>query len=148
MKILNELPSAIRKEVVKRFLYGLGAVLFFIVILLTSKDFLLCIPCCLISLFSFFLSGIMIYNYKKGKVISIIGICTVIERKKIRKTIASILLDVDGKAVKIQIKGRKTRINEGDTVQVYLLESSKVYNYENKFVISDYYALEVQDVVI
>lgn len=90
----------------------------------------------------------MIYNYKKGRVISIIGICTVIERKKIRKTIASILLDVDGKAVKIQIKGRKTRINEGDTVQVYLLESSKVYNYENKFVISDYYALEVQDVVI
>ncbi len=146
MKILNDLPSAIRKEVVKRFLYGLGAVLFFIVILLTSKDFLLCIPCCLISLFSFFLSGIMIYNYKKGRIISFVGRCVKIERKKIIKTVSSILLDVDGKAVKIQIKGRKTRINEGDTVQVYILESLKVYIYENKFVISDYYAMEVQNV--
>lgn len=148
MKILNDLPSAIRKEVVKRFLYGLGAVLFFIVILLTSKDFLLCIPCCLISILSFFNSGIIIYHYKKGRIISFVGRCVKIERKKIIKTVSSILLDVDGKAVKIQIKGRKTKINEGDTVQVYILESSKVYNYENKFVISDYYALEVQDVVI
>ncbi|MBR2884871.1 MAG: hypothetical protein IKB93_08795, partial [Clostridia bacterium] len=95
---------------------------------------------------SFFASGIVIYHYKKGKIISIVGICIEIERKRIRKSITSILLDVDGKAVKIRIKGRKTKINEGDSVQVYILESTKVYNYENKFVISDYYAMEVQDV--
>ena len=148
MKILNELPSAIRKEVVKRFLYGIIALLFFVIVILTSKDILLCIPCAIIALLSFFASGIVIYHYKKGRIISFVGRCVKIERKKIIKTVSSILLDVDGKAVKIQIKVRKTKINEGDTVQVYILESSKVYNYENKFVISDYYALEVQDVVI
>lgn len=146
MKILNELPSAIRKEVVKRFLYGIIALLFFVIVILTSKDILLCIPCAIIALLSFFASGIVIYHYKKGKIISIVGICIEIERKRIRKSITSILLDVDGKAVKIRIKGRKTKINEGDSVQVYILESTKVYNYENKFVISDYYAMEVQDV--
>ena len=146
MKILNELPTPIRKEVLKRFLYGFAALLFFVIILLTSKDFLLCVPCVLISIFSFFGSGIVIYHYKKGKIISIIGICVEIERKKIRKTITSILLDVDGKPVKMRIKGHKSRIYEGDAVHVYILESTKVYNYENEFVISDYYAMEVQNV--
>lgn len=146
MKILNELPSAIRKEVVKRFLYGIVALLFFVIVILTSKDIILCIPCAIIALLSFFALGIIIYNYKKGKVISIAGICIEIERKKLRKTVSSILLNVDGKAVKMRIKGRRTKINEGDTVHVYILESTKVYNYENKFVISDYYAMEVQDV--
>ena len=146
MKIFNELPAPLRKEVIKRFLYGVAALLFFVIIQLRTKDFLLCVPCVLISLFSFFSSGIIIYHYKKGKIITIIGICVEIERKKIRKTITSILLDVDGKPVKMRIKGHKTKIYEGDSVLVYILESTKVYNYENEFVISDYYAMEVQNV--
>ena len=146
MKIIKNLPMAIKKEVVKRFLYGIAALIFFVVVLLASKDFLLCIPCFLISIFSFFNSGIIIYHYKKGRIISFVGTCVEIERKRIIKTASSILLDVDRKAVKMRIKGRKTKINEGDSVQVYILESTKVYNFENKFVISDYYAMEVQDV--
>lgn len=140
----KKIPESLQKEILKRFGYAFLVLIISIILIITTKDWILCVPCFFICLY-LCVSAVTLYiNSVKGKIICITGICVEIECSRFKKNGRSISLDVDGKSVKLPFKRRIKGIQEGCTVSVYMNEKTKVYNNQLGFVICDYYVLEVE----
>ena len=140
----KKIPEAIQKEILKRIGYTALVIIVSLILILTTKDWILCFPCFFISLY-LLISAITLYiNSVKCKIICITGICVEIERSRLKRNGKSVSLDVDGKCVKLPFKRRIKGIEEGSMVSVYMNEKTKVYNNQLGFVICDYYILEVK----
>ena len=140
----KKIPEAIQKEILKRIGYTALVIIVSLILILTTKDWILCFPCFFISLY-LLISTITLYiNSVKGEIICITGICVEIESSRLKRNGKSVSLDVDGKCVKLPFKRRIKGIEEGSMVSVYMNEKTKVYNNQLGFVICDYYILEVK----
>lgn len=140
----KKIPEALQKEILKRIGYTALVIVVSLVLILTTKDWILCVPCLFISLYLSFTAITLYINSIKGKIICITGICVEIERSRFKRNGKSISLDVEGKCVKLPFKRRIKGVQEGSTVSVYMNEKTKVYNNQFGFVICDYYVLEVE----
>lgn len=140
----KKVPEPLQKEILKRIGYVALVIIVSLILILTTSDWILCVPCVFISLY-LLISAITLYiNSVKGKIICITGTCVDIERSRIKRSGKSISLDVEGKYVKLPFKRKIKGIQEGSTVSVYMNEKTKVYNNQFGFVICDYYILEVE----
>lgn len=140
----KKIPAPLQKEILKRLGYAGLVIIVSVILILTTKDWILCIPCFFISLYLVISAAILYYNSVKGKIICITGICVEIERSRLKRTGKSISLDVEGKCVKLPFKRRIKGVQEGCEISVYMNEKAKVYNIQFGFVICDYYVLEVE----
>ena len=140
----KKIPEALQKEILKRIGYTALVIVVSLVLILTTKDWILCVPCLFISLYLCITAITLYINSVKGKIICITGICVEIERSRIKKNGKSISLDVEGKCVKLPFKRRIKGVQAGSMVSVYMNEKTKVYNNQFGFVICDYYILEVE----
>ena len=140
----KKIPEPLQKEILKRIGYSTLVIAVSLILILTTNDWILSVPCLFISLY-LLISAITLYiNSVKGKIICITGICVEIERSRFKRNGKSISLDVEGKCVKLPFKRRIKGAQEGSTVSVYMNEKTKVYNNQLGFVICDYYILEVE----
>ena len=140
----KQIPESLQREILKRISLAGLIVIISIVLILTTKDWILCVPCFFICLY-LIISAITLYiNSANGKIICITGICIEIERSWLKRSGKSISLNVDGKCVKLPFKHRIKGVQEGSKVTVYMNEKTKVYNNQFGFVICDYYILEVE----
>lgn len=140
----KKIPEAIQKEILKRIGYTALVIIVSLILILTTKDWILCFPCLFISLYLCVTAITLYINSVKDKIICITGICVEIERARLKRNGKSVSLDVDGKCVKLPFKRRIKGIQVGSTVSVYMNEKTKVYNNQFGFVICDYYILEVE----
>ena len=140
----KKIPEALQKEILKRIGYTALVIVVSLVLILTTKDWILCVPCLFISLYLCITAITLYINSVKGKIICITGICVEIERSRIKKNGKSISLDVEGKCVKLPFKRRIKGVQEGSIVSVYINYKTKVYNNQFGFVICDYYIFEVE----
>ena len=143
-KIFKKIPEPLQKEILKRIGYSFLVVIISIILILTTRDWILSVPCFFLCLY-LLVSAITLYiNSIKNKIICITGTCVEIERSRLKRNGKSISLDIDGKTVKLPFKRRIKGVQEGSTVAVYMHEKTKVYNNQFGFVICDYYILEVE----
>ena len=140
----KKIPETLQKEILKRIGYTALVIVVSLVLILTTKDWILCVPCLFISLYLCITAITLYINSVKGKIICITGICVEIERSRLKRNGKSVSLDVEGRCVKLPFKRRIKGIQEGSTVSVYMNEKTKVYNNQFGFVMCDYYILEVE----
>ena len=140
----KKIPEPLQKEILKRIGYSTLVIAVSLILILTTNDWILCVPCLFISLYLSVTAITLYINSVKGKIICITGICVEIERSRFKRNGKSISLDVEGKCVKLPFKRRIKGVQEGSTVSVYMNEKTKVYNNQFGFVICDYYILEVE----
>ena len=140
----KKIPEPLQKEILKRIGYSTLVIAVSLILILTTNDWILCVPCLFISLYLCVTAITLYINSVNGKIICITGICVEIERSRLKRNGKSVSLDVDGKCVKLPFKRRIKGIQEGSTVSVYMNEKTKVYNNQFGFVICDYYILEVE----
>ena len=140
----KKIPEPLQKEILKRIGYSTLVITVSLILILTTNDWILCVPCLFISLYLCVTAITLYLNSVNGKIICITGICVEIERSRLKRNGKSVSLDVDGKCVKLPFKRRIKGIQEGSTVSVYMNEKTKVYNNQFGFVICDYYILEVE----
>ena len=140
----KKIPEPLQKEILKRIGYSTLVIAVSLILILTTNDWILCVPCLFISLYLCVTAITLYINSVNGKIICITGICVEIERSRLKRNGKSVSLDVDGKCVKLPFKRRIKGIQEGSTVSVYMNEKTKVYNNQFGFVLCDYYILEVQ----
>ena len=139
----NKIPERIQKEILKRIGYMLLVLIVSIILIITTKDWILILPCVFICLY-LLISAITLYiNGIKGKIVCITGICVGIEYSRLKKNNRTVSLDVNGKIFKLPFKHRIRGVQEGCEISVYMNEKTKVYNNPQGFVICDYYAMEV-----
>lgn len=140
----KKIPEPLQKEILKRIGYSTLVIAVSLILILTTNDWILSVPCLFISLYLCITAITLYINSVKGKIICITGICVEIERSRFKRNGKSISLDVEGKCVKLPFKRRIKGVQEGSTVSVYMNEKTKVYNNQLGFVICDYYILELE----
>ena len=140
----KKIPEPLQKEILKRIGYSTLVIAVSLILILTTNDWILCVPCLFISLYLCVTAITLYINSVKVRIICITGICVEIERSRLKRNGKSVSLDVEGKLVKLPFKRRIKGIQEGSTVSVYMNEKTKVYNNQFGFVICDYYILEVE----
>lgn len=141
----KKILEPLQKEILKRLGFACLVIIISIILILTTKDWILSVPCFFISIYLIISAFILYNNSVKGRIICVSGICVEIERSRLRRTGKSISLDVEGKRVKLPFKRRIKGVIEGCSVSVYMHERTKVYNNQMGFVICDYYVLEVEN---
>ena len=136
------IPEAFKKQIMKRFVF----VLIFLAISIRAaangmewRMFLSAVLCGCAMLIS------TIHLYKKalaGRYIRLQGSCIKIEYSGFRKRIKYIYLKLEKGVIRIPVKERINNLVTGDTVTVYFSNMEIVYQEDDLFMISDYYALE------
>ncbi len=140
----SNIPKSLQKQILVRLIAGMVFLLLLIVILVCFRDLYFALPCLLLSGF-LFINGIhLFYNGSKGKYICIYGICEHIETFGIRKRIKAIGIAFDGYSLRIPVRERMKRLSIGDTVIVYLSETTPVYEQDGEYMVCSYYALEAE----
>lgn len=141
---LQSLPAALRRQILFRLCLGSAALLLFFVILLSSWDIYLCIPCLILSTFLIVNGGWLLYNCIKGAYVTVQGVCFEIETKGILKRVKAFYLSSEDRQLKVPARQRIRNLRCGDTVTVYMSNKTPVYESGNIYTICSYHALDIR----
>lgn len=139
----KQLPQALQKQIIYRFLFGGIFLALFFIILICFRDYYLYIPAIFFALFLIVNGAFLLYNCIKGDYLCVEGICKRVEVTGFRKRIKSIYADVGDNTLRIMIKQRLKNVAVGDTIVVYLAEKTPVYDQDGGYMINSYHALEI-----
>lgn len=140
----GKLPQALQKQVLFRSGASVLFWLLFIIILSSFRDIYLILPCLLLAGYLTGSSIWLFYQSVAGNYMHLQGECVCLETIGIRKRVRSVHLALEQGIVKIPIRQRIRRLSEGDTVSIYVAEKTPVYERDGIYIISSYYAMEIQ----
>lgn len=109
-----------------------------------SRDLYLLLPCvlCMIWLAG---SGFWLFlQAAGGNYMCLQGQCIRIDTSGLRKRVRAVHLALEQGTVKIPVRYRISKLSEGDTVSIYLAEKTPVFERDDTYIISSYYAMEIQ----
>ena len=139
-----KMPKALQRQVLFRSGGG-GLFLMILLFLMTgSRDLYLLLPCvlCMIWLAG---SGFWLFlQAAGGNYMCLQGQCIRIDTSGLRKRVRAVHLALEQGTVKIPVRYRISKLSEGDTVSIYLAEKTPVFERDDTYIISSYYAMEIQ----
>ncbi len=140
----GKMPQALQKQVLFRSGVSFLFWLLFIIILISFQDIYLILPCLLLACYLTGSSIWLFYQSVAGNYMHLQGECIRLETIGIRKRVRSVHLALEQGIVKIPVRQRIRRLSEGDTVNIYVAEKTPVYERDGIYIISSYYAMEIQ----
>lgn len=140
----EKMPQALQKQVLFRFGGSVLLWVLFIIILSSFRDIYLILPCLLLAGYLTGSSIWLFYQSVAGNYMHLQGECIRLETIGIRKRVRSLHLALEQGIVKISVRQRIRRLSEGDTVSIYVAEKTPVYERDGIYIISSYYAMEIQ----
>lgn len=139
-----KVPKALRRQVLFR--YGGGGLFLMILLFLMtgSRDLYLLLPC-ILCIFWLAGSGFWLFlQAAEGNYMRLQGQCIRIDTSGLRKRVRAVHLALEQGTVKIPVRYRISKLSEGDTVSIYLAEKTPVFERDDTYIISSYYAMEIQ----
>lgn len=133
----------IKKQILARFGLGFLSLFLAILILIIAKDFILSLPCWLLFAYMAITAGIMLFNSIKGDIVAVTGYCVKIEQTKLCKQVKAVFIQTEKGQLKVPIRKKIHRLNEGDTVTVFMPSITRIYVQDNYLVILGYYAIDI-----
>ena len=136
------IPAMLKKQIIIKLLLG---ILTFVAVIIAvfKREVYLLLPSAALC-FAFAYDGIsMLRNCLLKKYTVVEGTCEDIAFTAFRKRVKYITIECDGCKVKIVIRQKQNKVGIGKTVKIYIPQSAAVYQYDEKKVICDFYALEV-----
>ncbi len=139
----KNIPQALKTQIFIRL--GLAALALILAILMSviAKDFLLGLPCWVQFVYMGINGGILLYNGITENYVSIIGTCISVERSRIFRRIKTVTIQTEKGKLKVPIRKRIKKLNEGVNVTVYVSVKSRVYDNGDGMAIFGYYAIDV-----
>lgn len=138
------MPQALQKQVLFRSGTSVLFWLLFIIILSSFQDIYLIVPCLLLAGYLTGSSVWLFFQSVAGNYMHLQGECVRLETIGIRKKVRSVHLALEQGIVKIPVRQRIRKLSEGDTVSIYVAEKTPVYERDGRYIISSYYAMEIQ----
>lgn len=84
----------------------------------------------------------------QGRYLALRGTVLNAEQTMIRKHTKVIILEAEGKALRIQLRNRHIKVVQGDTVALYLADTTKLYPWRGMYQLSGYLALSTHDMSV
>ena len=135
------IPTILKKQIIIKILLGILSFVA-VIIAVCKREVYLLLPSVALC-FACAYDGIsMLCNCLSKKYTVIEGICEDIAFTAFRKRVKYITIECEGCRVKIVIRQKQNKVGIGKTVKIYIPQSAAVYQYDEKKVICDFYALE------
>ena len=128
-RILRMLPPALQRQLMIQaglalLALVLAVVALFFFSLIISVPFLLGA-----SLLAF--SALRLYHIgTQGQYLILRGTVMKVERTSVRQQMKSLLLEVDGKALQVVLRNRHVTVQEGETVKLYISDTTPLYEWQ------------------
>ena len=139
---LKKIPSALKKQVILRFLLGVLIFILYDILIADSRNIYISLPVLIISVFLITNGSILLYNCVAEEYMCVSGLCQSVCKTRFLRRIKYFTMLCDDKTVRIyphsQIKGFK----EGAAIKIYLSDKTSVYANGTEYVILSYYAVE------
>ena len=145
MKKFKELPIPLKKQTIYRLAFGVLSLLAFALIVIFTRDFILSLPCLLLSVYLLINGGAMLFNCIAGQYVTVQGTCTEIERTALRKRVKAFYISSEKGAWKIPSRHRAKGIAAGADITVYMPSKTRVFEQNDVFIASGYYTYEVRN---
>ena len=140
----KQLPAILQRQILTRLVLGGFFILLFIILIFTTKDIVLALPCVILGLYLVINGGAILFNCLVGKVITVSGKCVEIQHSRIFKRVKSIYIQTEDKELKIPIRKKMRELTIGVTINVYIPEKATVYEKDGKFATGTFYAVEMK----
>lgn len=138
----NKLPVSLKRQILYRIAAGGIFLLIFTFILIFAHDFILSMPCLIISVYFIANGGIMLFNCVAGRYVTIKGTFTEVEKTALRKRVKAFYVLSDKGTWKILTQRKIKGIAIGGDVIVYMPSKMRVFEHNGVLVASGYYAYE------
>lgn len=139
---LTNLPKPIKRLILWRCGIAFAALVLFAVLLGITKDFILALPCIILSLFLIVSCGILFINYCEGNVICLDCICVNLEYTILRNRIKAFQVETDCRTIRFLTRRRLRNLQIGDKFTIYLSKKTPVYERDGVDVICEFYTIE------
>ena len=84
----------------------------------------------------------------QGRYLALRGTVLNAEQTMIRKHTKVIILEAEGKALRIQLRNQHMKVAQGDIVALYLADTTKLYPWRGMYQLSGYLALSTHDMSV
>ena len=84
----------------------------------------------------------------QGRYLALRGTVLHVEQTIMRRHTKVIILEAEGKALRIQLRNRHIKVVQGDTVALYLADTTKLYPWRGMYQLSGYLALSTHDMSV
>lgn len=137
------IPKPMKTQIFARFGISFLSLIIAVLMLAIAKDFILSLPCLLLFGYMAVNGGIILYNGFTEKFVAVSGECVEIERTQLRKRVRVLYIQTEKGQMKVPIRKRIGRLNEGDIITVYMPTKTRIYEQDNCLVIFGYYAIDI-----
>ncbi len=137
------IPKPMKTQIFARFGISFLSLIIAVLMLAIAKDFILSLPCLLLFGYMAVNGGIILYNGFTEKFVAVSGECVKIERTQLRKRVRVLYIQTEKGQMKVPIRKRIGRLNEGDIITVYMPTKTRIYEQDNCLVIFGYYAIDI-----
>lgn len=141
----KKLPGALQRQILLRLGGGILFFLLLAVFLLCVPDIYLILPCVLFGACLTWNGCYLYHQGISGNYVRLGGKCVRVETAGIRKRVRAVYVAYEKGTVKIPIRHKIKELAVGDTVTVYVPEHTTVYEQEEQYILTGYYAMEVEN---
>jgi len=144
LKEFKVIPEPLQRKLILQVGLGLCGLLVFIFLLATLRNFGIALPG--LALFVFFAIctfRLFVISVSKDYIV-ISGVCSKVNLTAIKKQTKSIILNAEGKSVKVIIKQRLKKIQPGAAIDVYVYKNAQAHQFNNEYVLPAHIAIDVK----
>ena len=144
LKEFKNFPEPLQKKILTQAGLSVVSLLLFFFLWMTIKSIQVALPGLLLFLF-FGISAITLFIKVASKTYLVItGVCKSVNITPIKKYTKSIIFEADGKTIKIMIRQRLKKITQGMMLDVYVSESTPIYETGSGLLLQTYLTLDIK----
>ncbi len=135
------MPKAVFKHFIIRIGLGSAFLILFAVLLAVFRDFILSLPCIVLAFFFLGSATLLLCAHRRGDLLCVQGECVKVEKSVFRLRNKAVYLSTEHGTIKVIAFKIPRRIAVGESLDLYLKKSARVYERKGEFTVSEYVAL-------
>jgi membrane-bound ClpP family serine protease len=145
--MLNEfknIPEPLQKKILTHTGLGLVSILLSIFLFITLKDFHTGLPGILMFIFFIISAFVLFKKAVTNEYMVIRGQCSEIHVTAIKRHTKAIIINAEGKSIKILMKQRLKKFRQGMMIDVYVDENAPLYETGDGYILQTYLAIDAK----
>lgn len=144
LQSLRILPRPLQTQFLIRAGLMLLCIVLALILTVWCQDFRLGLPFSLLSAVLAVSAGCLLHIALSDRYLILHGVVQKVERTPLRRYTAAVLLVIDSNTLRIQLRNRHLRVDEGDSATVFIADTAQVFPWHEIYQLSAYLALSIQ----
>lgn len=142
-EVYGTIPDPIKTKTVTSAFAAAAGLVISILVAIFIKSIVAVVPFVGLFFFGLFMFIYPIYCYDKEKIIQLEGDCTAIELSPVKSTAQKVYFSHNDQMVCVRMKEKYKKVQKGDHIVVYLVDTTPLYENNSVFVVNNYLAAKI-----